>query len=187
MGEYFGRYDVMPKLVYRACFGDTAMKKKEANDYQVALCAGLGDDGYLYLIDIMRDKFEADELERRFPDFWHKHRNRDTGRLRYFAIEDKMSGTELIQRMRKKITPKIPVKAIPRNVDKYTRVSDVLGYIESGYVRLPRNAEWVHDFIAECEAFTADDAHDYDDQIDTLCDAISNMLDKSQTTIRDML
>ena len=45
-------------------FGDTAVKKKEANDYQVAECWGLGDDGKLYLIDMLRDKFEAYELEK---------------------------------------------------------------------------------------------------------------------------
>lgn len=186
-GEYFGRYDVLPKLRWRAIFGDTAFKKKQSNDFQVATCWGLGEDGYLYAIDMLRDKFEADELEKRFPDFWHKHRNKDTGRLRYFGIEDKASGTELIQRMRKKIKPVIPVKAIPRNIDKYTRVSDVLGYIESGFVRLPEHASWVHDFIEECEAFTADDAHDHDDQIDTMCDAISDMLHNGRPSVKDML
>lgn len=187
-GEWFGRYEKLPILQYRAMFGDTAFKKKESSDFQVALCAGFcKTDGKLYLIDILRDKFEADELERRFPDFWHKHKNKDSGRLRYFAIEDKASGTELIQRMRKKIKPAIPVKAIPRSIDKYTRVSDVLGYIESGHVVLPANAPWVHEFVKECEAFTADDAHDHDDQIDTLCDAISNMLHNGRTSIAEML
>lgn len=186
-GAWFGRYTVLPKLKYRACFGDTAQKKKEANDYQVAECFGLGDDGLLYLIDLMREKFEAYELEKRFPDFWNKQKRSDNGRLRYFGIEDKSSGTELIQRMQKVIKPKIPVKAIPRSIDKLTRVQDVIGFIESGYVMIPENAPWVHDFIAECEAFTSDDAHDYDDQIDPLCDAISDMLHNGTNSIKDML
>jgi phage uncharacterized protein (putative large terminase), C-terminal domain len=135
----------------------------------------------------MRDKFEAYELERRFPDFWNKHKSADTGRLRFFGIEDKSSGTELIQKMQKVIKPKIPVKAIPRSVDKLSRVQDVLGYIESGHVMIPESAPWVRDFIAECEAFTADDAHDHDDQIDPMCDAISIMLHKGGSSIRDML
>ena len=186
-GAWFGRYSVLPKLKYRACFGDTAVKAKQANDYQVALCAGLGDDGKLYLIDLMREKFEAYLLEKRFPDFFEKHRADKSSRLRYFGIEDKASGSELIQKMRNVIKPKIPVKAIPRSIDKYTRVQDILGYIESGYVVLPEGASWVHDFIAEMEAFTADDAHDYDDQLDVLCDAISLMLNIGSTSIKDML
>lgn len=186
-GEFFGRYKQLPKLKWRAIFGDTAVKKKEANDYQVAECWGLGEDGKLYFIDILRDKFEAYELEKRFPDFWSKHKNSDPSKLRYFGIEDKASGSELIQRMQKVITPRIPVKAIQRNTDKYTRVCDVLGYIEAGYVMLPENAAWVHDFIAECEAFTADDAHDHDDQIDPMCDAISDMLHNGRPSIKDMM
>jgi predicted phage terminase large subunit-like protein len=186
-GAFFGRYKQLPKLKWRAIFGDTAVKKKEANDYQVAECWGLGEDGKLYLIDLLRDKFEAYELEKRFPDFWTKHKNADSSRLRYFGIEDKSSGSELIQRMQKLIVPKIPVKAIPRSTDKYTRVSDVLGYIEAGYVMIPESAPWVHDFVAECEAFTADDAHDHDDQIDPMCDAISDMLHNGKSSIRDML
>ena len=186
-GAWFGRYSVLPKLKWRACFGDTAQKKKEANDYQVAECFGLGEDGNLYLIDLMREKFEAYELEKRFPDFWNKQKLSNNGRLRYFGIEDKSSGTELIQRMQKVIKPKIPVKAIPRSIDKLTRVQDSIGFIQSGYVMLPENAPWVHDFIAECEAFTSDDAHEYDDQIDPMCDAISDMLHNGVTSIKDML
>ena len=175
-GAFFGRYTRLPNLKYRAMFGDTAQKKKEANDYQVAECWGLGDDGKLYLIDVLRDKFEGYELEKRFPDFWRKHLNKDSGKLRFFGIEDKSSGTDLIQRMKHTIQPAIPVKAIPRSLDKYTRLQDVLGFIEAGFVILPEGAPWVHDFIAECEAFTADDAHDHDDQIDPMIDAIENML-----------
>lgn len=186
-GAYFGRYSVLPPLKWRAIFADTAQKAKQANDYQVAQVWGLGKDGYLYFIDTIRKKFEGAELEVRFPDFWNKHKNADTGRLRYFAIEDKASGTVLIQKMRKMTTPRIPIKEIPRSIDKYTRVQDVLGFIESGYVKIPDEAPWVTDFIDECEAFTADDAHDYDDQIDPLVDAIVHMLHNGSSTIGDML
>lgn len=186
-GEWFGRYTVLPKMKYRAIFGDTAQKKKEANDFQVAECWGLGEDGKLYLIDILRDKFEAYQLEKKFPDFWTKHKPMDTGRLRYFGIEDKSSGTELIQKMQHVIKPKIPVKAIPRSTDKLTRLMDVQGYIESGYVMIPDSAPWTHDFVTECESFTANDSHAHDDQIDPMIDAISNMLHNKTANIKDML
>lgn len=188
-GEWFGRYSVLPKLKTRSIFVDTAQKKGQHNDYQVAECWGLGEDGRLYLVDMMRDKFEAYELEVKMPDFWNKHKADKNGRLRYMAVEDKSSGTELIQKIQKKIKPKIPVKPIPRGpaANKLTRVMDVQGYIESGYIMLPDNQPWVSDFIAECEAFTADDTHAHDDMIDPMCDAISEMLHKGASTIRDML
>jgi predicted phage terminase large subunit-like protein len=175
-GEMFGRYRTLPEMQWRAVYGDTALKKKQSNDYQVAECWGMGKDGKVYLIDVLRDKFEAYQLEQRFPDFWNKHKTRDTGQLRHFAIEDKASGTELIQRMKHTIRPAIPVKAIQRSVDKYTRLQDVLGFIESGHVMIPESASWVSDFVSECEAFTADDAHDHDDQIDPMIDAVDEML-----------
>ncbi|MGL5580863.1 MAG: phage terminase large subunit [Cetobacterium sp.] len=188
-GAWFGRYSVLPPLKWRAVFVDTAQKAKQHNDYQVAECWGLGQDGYLYLIDVMREKFQAYELERRIPDFWNKHRATSNGRLRYMAVEDKSSGTELIQKIQKIIKPKIPVKPIPRGpaANKLTRVMDVQGYIESGYVKLPEDAPWVNDFIAECEAFTADDTHSHDDQIDPMCDAISQMLHNNRASLAEIL
>lgn len=188
-GSWFGRYTVVPKLKYKAVFIDTAQKAKEHNDYQVAELWGLGEDGYLYLLDIMRDKFEAYELEVKIPDFWNKHRNDKNGRLRYMGVEDKSSGTELIQKIRRKIKPVIPVREIPRGpaANKLTRVMDVQGYIESGYVKIPEDARWVHDFVTECEAFTADDTHAHDDQIDPMCDAISQMLHNGKATVSEIL
>lgn len=188
-GSWFGRYTVVPPLKYRAVFIDTAQKAKEHNDYQVAELWGLGEDGYLYLLDVMRDKFEAYELEVKIPDFWNKHRADKNGRLRYMAVEDKSSGTELIQKIRRKIKPVIPVREIPRGpaANKLTRVMDVQGYIESGYVKIPEDAPWVHDFVTECEAFTADDTHAHDDQIDPMCDAISQMLHNGKVSIAEIL
>lgn len=188
-GSWFGRYSVVPPLKYRAIFIDTAQKAKERNDYQVAEEWGLGEDGYLYLLDVLRNKFEAYELESRIPDFWNAKRANKNGRLRYMAVEDKSSGTELIQKIRRKIKPVIPVREIPRGpaANKLTRVMDVQGYIESGYVKIPTEAPWVHDFVKECESFTADDTHAHDDQIDPMCDAISQMLHNGKASISEIL
>ena len=178
-GEWFKRYTTLPKLEYKKIFVDTAQKKGKHNDYTVFECWGYA-DGNIYLIDLVRKKMEAPELRRTANDFWNKHAQSDNGRLREMLIEDKASGTGLIQDI--KAHDKIPIKAIQRNTDKLTRVQDVLTYIENGYVFIPENASFVSDFIAECEAFTADDAHDHDDQIDPLCDAIDNMIAKRGVT-----
>lgn len=178
-GEWFKRYSMLPKMEYRKIYADTAQKKGKHNDYTVFECWGYA-DGNIYLIDLVRKKMEAPELRRTANDFWNKHAQSDNGRLREMCIEDKASGTGLIQDI--KAHDKIPIKAIQRNIDKLTRVQDVLTYIENGYVYIPENASFVSDFIAECEAFTADDAHDHDDQIDPLCDAIDNMIAKRGVT-----
>jgi len=176
-GEWFQLYDVAPRMKYRAIYADTAQKTAEHNDYSVFEEWGLGDDGKIYLLDLIRGKWEIPELERRAPSFWNKAKARDavvTGQLRQMKIEDNASGTGLIQRM--KLDHRIPVAGIKRTKDKYTRLTDVIGYIESGYVCLPRNAPFLSDFVGECEAFTADDSHPHDDQIDPMIDAINDML-----------
>lgn len=183
--KWFGYYDVVPRLKFRAVFVDTAQKEKEHNDFQVASLWGLGEDGYLYLLDMLHARFQAYELEERIPAFWVKAKSDKSSPLRYMGVEDKASGTQLIQTLAHKVKPKIPVKAIQRSRSKLERVMDVQGYIESGYVKLPRNTAWLADFLSECEAFTADDTHAHDDQIDTMCDAISNMLIHSTTLYSD--
>lgn len=188
-GAWFKRYSVLPPIKYKAVFVDTAQKAGEHNDYQVAELWALGEDGNLYMVDILRDKFMAYELETRIPDFWNKHKADKNGRLRYMAVEDKSSGTELIQKIQHKLKPRIPIRPIPRGPksNKLTRVMDVQGYIESGYIYLPDNAPWVSEFIAECESFTADDTHAHDDQIDPMCDAISQMLHNTRPNVADIL
>jgi predicted phage terminase large subunit-like protein len=177
-GRWFGRYTQLPILKYRMVFADTAQKTAERNDYSVFQCWGVGkEDGKIYLIDQIRGKWEAPELKRRAIDFWAKHKAFDSskfGPLRQMKVEDKASGTGLIQEL--KFPAGIPVRGVERVTDKLTRVMDVVGYIEAGHVVLPENAPFANDFIAECEAFTADDSHLHDDQVDPMIDAIGEML-----------
>ena len=180
-GEWFRRYSVLPPIKWRAIYGDTAQKTAEHNDYSVFECWGLGEDGRIYLLDMIRGKWPAPELKRRAIAFWNKHK--DSGDfdspLRQMLVEDKSSGTGLIQDIQE--SGGIPVKGIQRTTDKLTRVMDVVSYIESGLVFIPEAAPWVSDFVAECEAFTADDTHAHDDMIDPMVDAINDMLAKKRS------
>jgi predicted phage terminase large subunit-like protein len=179
---WFGRYSVLPVIKHRFIYADTAQKTKEHNDYSVFQCWGLGEDGRIYLIDQIRGKWEAPDLERKAVDFWNKHKPTTlfrVGPLRAMKIEDKSSGTGLIQSIKQKGS--IPVTPIERHRDKLTRVLDVVSYIDAGLVVIPEQAEWVSDFCGECDAFTPTDAHEHDDQIDPMCDAISDMLGKSRS------
>ena len=181
-GEHFGRYKQLPIIKQRIIYADTAQKTAERNDFSVFECWGKGEDNRLYLIDLIRGKWEAPELERRAIAFWAKHSGMDSvilGGLRKMKVEDKSSGTGLIQSIKTK--GQIPVEGVERNKDKYTRVMDVLGYIESGYVMIPEDAPFTNDFIQECEAFTADDSHLHDDQVDPMIDAINDMLATNNT------
>lgn len=176
-GASFGRYTILPKIKYRKIFADTAQKTKERNDFSVFQEYGMGIDNRLYLLDMIRGKWEAPELQRRAVAFWNKCKGRDIeafGQLREMQVEDKSSGTGLIQTI--KLLYNIPIKPIERITDKLTRVLDAAPYVEVSSVCVPEDAPFTNDFIAECEAFTADMSHDHDDQVDTLCDGVNDML-----------
>ena len=180
-GEWFKRFSVLPRLKKVVITADTAQKVKQHNDYSVFLVAGLGNDGGVYILDIIRGKWEAPELELKASDVWQKHKYLNPSAI---SIEDKSSGTGLIQKIRR--DKSIPVKPIQVDTDKYTRMLGVQGYIESGYVYVPERASWVNDFIVECENFTADDSHAHDDQVDTLVMAL-NELKAGNKTVWDVL
>lgn len=181
-GSWFGRYKIPPLIKLKAIYADTAQKIKQHNDYSVFIVAGRGSDGKVYILDLVRGKWEAPELEQTLKDVWAKHKARkDTGILTRANVEDKASGTGLIQAIRR--NNQIPISPIQVDADKYTRVLGIQGYIESGYVMIPENAPWVADFISECEAFTATDSHAHDDQVDALVMAITDILGKPKSLL----
>jgi predicted phage terminase large subunit-like protein len=177
--EWFKHYSVAPIFKFRFITADTAQKTKERNDYSVFAAWGVA-DGRLYLIDLIRGRWEAPDLKRKAKAFWDKHKAAESlSALRKMYVEDKASGTGLIQEIKR--DGGIPIEAIQRNIDKYTRALDIQGQIESGYVFLPEGAPFVSDFLEECEAFSADDSHAFDDQVDVMMDAINKGLSIKKT------
>lgn len=168
---WWGFYSEAPELDYRTIYADTAQKTAEQNDYSVFQCWGKSKSGQAYLLDQLRGKWEAPELLVQARAFWQKHRAVEgRGPLRAFKIEDKVSGTGLIQTLRREGAP---IQAIQRDRDKVTRAMDAAPSVEAGNVFLPRTAHWLSDFLAEASVFP-NGAHD--DQLDPMMDAVSDML-----------
>ena len=170
-GAWFKRYSVLPRMKRIIITADTAQKTKQHNDYSVLLVAGVGHDGGVYVLDLIRGKWEAPELEQKVSDVWNKYKSFGVHKV---YVEDKSSGTSLIQNIQRK--QRIPIEGVQVDTDKYTRVLGIQGYIESGYIYLPNDAEWIEDFIKECEAFTATDSHKHDDQVDAMVMAITELM-----------
>jgi len=174
--DYFKFYDIAPHDIYQMrIYGDTAQKTKEHNDYSVFQCWGKSRSGGLYLIDQVRGKWEAPDLERVLIQFWNKHKQQ-AGKIgaQVVKIEDKSSGSSLIQSIKRQ--KNIPIEGIQRNKDKVTRAFGAIPYFASGYVYLPKNAEWMNDYIEEFKRFTPLMNHKHDDQIDPTIDAVDDML-----------
>jgi predicted phage terminase large subunit-like protein len=171
--KWFQYYQALPKLKRIIITADTAQKAKESNDYSVFECWGLGRDGNVYLIDLVRGKWEAPELLIQARAFYNKHKAHDYGQanLSCMYIEDKVSGTTLIQTMRRESG--FIVGDIQRSVDKVTRAMDTIPSISSGRVYLPQGAPWLSDFLSEVEQFPNGVN---DDQIDPMMDAVEQLL-----------
>ena len=172
--EWWRYLEAAPPIQWRAIYADTAQKTKEQNDYSVFQCWGYSVTGQAVMLDMMRGKWEAPELEAMARAFWAKHKTVQTqGTLRSFNVEDKVSGTGLIQTLKRE---GIPIIGIKRNVDKITRAFDAAPLIESGNVIILRDVPHLTDFVAEASTFP-NAAHD--DMVDTAMSAISDMLQAS--------
>ena len=178
-GEWWKFYTELPEITYRVITADTAQKTKEQNDFSVLQCWGATIDGRAALIDQIRGKWESPELKRRTVAFWEKHKAVRLSPLRALYVEDKSSGTGLIQDLKHKGIPILPIQ---RNTDKISRAYDVSPFIESGNVLLPKHAEWLSDYLSEFDKFP-NGLHD--DQIDPTMDGISKILQpKAQPRVR---
>jgi predicted phage terminase large subunit-like protein len=171
---FFKRYDgAPPAMRWRAIFADTAMKAKEENDYSVFEEWGLGVDGRPYLLDLVRGKWEAPELETVARAFWTKAYARPSnvwGTLRYMGIEDKVSGTGLIQKFQRE---RIPVQGIERDKDKVQRAHDVTPYLAVNPIMIAEDSPFADVYLAEMQSFPR---AANDDQVDPTVDAVKALL-----------
>jgi predicted phage terminase large subunit-like protein len=122
-----------PTMMYRFITADTAQKKNTWNDYTVFQCWGVCYAGKMHLIDMFRDRVSAPELRKFAVEFYDRHNTASGAPMRGMYIEDKSSGTGLIQEMEmlgKKVV------AIPRTTDKVERSMNVAPEIKSGKVIL---------------------------------------------------
>lgn len=159
-----------PEYNYRVIYADTALKTGQENDYSVFQCWGYH-NGHAYLIDQLRGKWEAPELIRQARAFWQKHLDpTNRGYLQSMKVEDKASGTGLIQTLKME---GVPVIGVQRSKDKYTRAVDVLAQIEAGLVHLPSHLAFTRELVNELSIFPNGK---HDDQVDPLIDAITENL-----------
>lgn len=173
--EHFYEYGELPDLLWRAIWVDTAQKTSERNDYTVFQHWGASYDGRAFLIDQARGRYEADELLKTAITFWGKCKKLNGpkyGDLRAMKVEDKSSGTGLIQQLKKR--GRFPVEAIPRERDKYTRAMNVVPCFNSGMVMIPGRAPFILDWKLEMLSFDGL-GNSHDDQVDPTIDAVEEI------------
>jgi predicted phage terminase large subunit-like protein len=132
---------------------DTANKPAELADYSV--CTDLGVKGpQFYLLNVLRKKLAYSDLKRAV------HEQHMLFNPSVILIEDKASGTQLIQEL---------IEAGPDG-DKIMRLHAQTATIENGFVHLPREAHWLADYLHELTVFPNGR---YDDQVDSTSQALA--------------
>jgi len=134
---------------------DTANKASELSDFSVCTSWGIkGKD--LYLLHVLRRRMEYPELKRAVRD------QRDAFGASVVLIEDKASGTQLIQEL---IADGLhAVTRYQPQADKIMRMHAQTAMIENGFVHLPKEAAWLADYLHELTAFPKGK---HDDQVDS--------------------
>jgi predicted phage terminase large subunit-like protein len=137
---------------------DTAVKDKETSDWTV--CGAIGQkDAMVYVLDVLRAKVKIDgmaallkSLLERVPGIGQKF------------VEDKASGTPLVQLLRKTVAG---IQAVnPGSASKPERARlNILPRLSAGQVYLPEGAPWTDEFVAEFAGFPGGR---HDDQVDML-------------------
>jgi predicted phage terminase large subunit-like protein len=147
------------------------LKTGKANARSVIITAADTAEG-IYLLDVWADRVD-------FPGL--KAAARATAarwRPNEFLIEDKASGTSLIQELRKEADFGTPVTAIEPQGDKFTRLMAVTPLIASGRVFIPTLAAWRADFLAEVTTFPN---HPLKDLVDALSQLLKHLYDTGRT------
>jgi len=140
---------------------DTANKASELSDFSV--CTSWGIKGKeLYLIDVFRRRLEYPELKRAVCEQYEQFRPS------VVLIEDKASGTQLIQELTREGL--FAVTRYKPQSDKVMRMHAQTAMIENGFVRLPEKAPWLAQYLNELTVFPNGR---HDDQVDST----SQMLD----------
>jgi predicted phage terminase large subunit-like protein len=166
------------KVLDRDCWtlitADTAMTERTTSDYWVLGVWHLerlfdtGEDGKAYqrgvtaiLRDVWRAQCGAPEGEARLLEYYERYKPD------FFGVEDKVSGTAIIQRFQR---DGLPVRGIKADTDKITRASTSQLWYEQGKVWLPLDAPWLSDYEAEHLVFPNGK---HDDQVDMTAHAIN--------------
>lgn len=154
---------------------DCANKAKELSDYTVILLLGEDEHGYLYLLDVWRDKVNFPGLlsnSARLIATWHPTMT---------LIEDAGNGQALIPMLRQTVRASI-VGIIPTD-SKDIRASNTTHFWHANRVVLPsETAPFIQVFLNEHRAFMPPGSSK-DDQVDAMSQALNWIQDNQQTFV----
>jgi predicted phage terminase large subunit-like protein len=139
---------------------DTANKPTELSDFSVCSTWGVKEKR-LYLLHVTRKRLDYPGLKRAVREQAVEFRAKTV------LIEDKASGTQLIQEMIEEGMHTI--RRYEPTMDKVMRAHSVTSTIENGFVYIPDKASWLAEYLHELATFPRGK---FDDQVDSTSQAL---------------
>jgi predicted phage terminase large subunit-like protein len=139
---------------------DTANKPTELSDYSVCTTWGVKEK-HTYLLHVCRKRLGYPELKRAVLE------QTEAFSPTTILIEDKASGTQLIQELISE--GEHAIKKYEPTMDKTMRMYSVTSTIENGFVHLPDKTAWLGEYLHELTSFPKGK---YDDQADSTSQAL---------------
>ncbi|HEY4777680.1 MAG TPA: phage terminase large subunit [Candidatus Acidoferrales bacterium] len=140
-------------------------KSGELNDFSVCTTWGVTCDHYC-LLHVFRKRLNYPELKRAVKEHAREHK------ANKILIEDKASGTQLIQDLKADGVYGVEPYDPPPGSDKTLRLYSQTAEFESGRVILPRSASWLDEYVREITSFPG---CKYDDQVDSTTQALDHL------------
>jgi predicted phage terminase large subunit-like protein len=159
--RYYEPHDIPEKFDQILQSWDTANKETELANFSVCTTWGIKGD-VRYLLNVMRRRMNFPDLKRAVMELIREYRPD------IVLIEDKASGTQLIQELRHGGISSI--KEVKPESNKIMRMNAQTGAFEGGFVRLPRQAPWLDAFRSELTTFPKGR---YNDQVDSTAQALA--------------
>ena len=156
---------------------DTANKSGELNDFSVCTTWGTSYE-HFYLLSVFRGRLDYPALKRSVKENACRHK------ANVILIEDKASGTQLIQDLKHEAVFGIQPYEAPPGADKTLRLYAQTAEFESGRVLLPRSAPWLDEYVRELTSFPGSK---YDDQVDSTTQALDHLKRRCRLWIYERL
>ena len=153
---------------------DTANKDSDLANYSVCTTWGLKEHR-IYLLDVFRHRLDFPAIKRSVRELAALHE------ANVVLVEDKASGTSLIQEMQAEHFSLIQAAPVVDG-DKIMRLHAQTAKIAGGFVLFPKEAHWLDSYLLELITFPNSK---YDDQVDSTVYALAWMTLNQPTYIWD--